>query len=249
MKCVVLMLIVLLQVDASYQQNILPEHKRRHCNALQTSDIMEHALPEIRRILQTEAEKNRRLLQTEAENNRRLLQTEAENNRLLLQTEAENNRRLHEEHVSTLRGVILLRCDPGWLYNANHCYLFSQSRKTWQEAIEKCQDMNAYLADIQSDEENRFVKMELSRRHEENPELGDYFLGGYLSTTERKWIWRRTGEQFGYTDWAPNEPNNHQDLGEECLMLYGRTLFQWNDVRCSKTFFFICKKSVRVTCT
>ncbi|XP_060082825.1 collectin-12-like [Ylistrum balloti] len=53
MKYVCLVL-VLLQVNASYQQKILPEHRRRHCNALQIADIMEHALPEIRSILHSE---------------------------------------------------------------------------------------------------------------------------------------------------------------------------------------------------
>ncbi|XP_021342186.1 perlucin-like protein isoform X2 [Mizuhopecten yessoensis] len=233
MKCVVFMLLVLVQVNVSYQQHILTEHKRRHCKALQTSDIMEHALPEIRRILQAEAENTRRLLQTETENTRRLLQAEPE-----------NTRRQHGEFVfaSALRGSILVRCGTGWVYYDNNCYWFSQTSKTWEEAIEICENKNSYLADIRSDEENRFVKMKLISINEVMVLNYHYYLGGHL--TEGKWTWRRSGEFIGYTDWAPKEPNNHKGV-ESCLSLQGSSAFKWNDVECTATnVAFICKKRV-----
>ncbi|XP_060072877.1 perlucin-like protein [Ylistrum balloti] len=54
-----LIFIFFTQINVIYQQNILPEHKRRHCKALQTLDIMEYALPMIRRILKEDSEKIR----------------------------------------------------------------------------------------------------------------------------------------------------------------------------------------------
>ncbi|XP_060073521.1 lectin-like [Ylistrum balloti] len=63
-----LIVFVFMLIGISYQQNILPEHKRRHCSVLQTSDIMEHAMPEIRRILKQEYESLRRILEGDFEN-------------------------------------------------------------------------------------------------------------------------------------------------------------------------------------
>ncbi|XP_021347791.1 snaclec B9-like [Mizuhopecten yessoensis] len=56
----VFLVLVFVQVDITHQQNILPEHRRRHCQALQTSDIMEQAMPELRRIIEAESAKVRR---------------------------------------------------------------------------------------------------------------------------------------------------------------------------------------------
>ncbi|XP_033726202.1 low affinity immunoglobulin epsilon Fc receptor-like isoform X2 [Pecten maximus] len=59
MATIYIVLLVLL-VNTSYQQNIIPDHKRRQCNALQSSEVMEKALPEIRRYFQSELQSSRR---------------------------------------------------------------------------------------------------------------------------------------------------------------------------------------------
>ena len=81
---------------------------------------------------------------------------------------------------------------------------------------------------------------------------------------EGKWIWQRSGLEFeftNYTNWGPNEPNNHDHfdryfdfdlylsdkseyyqtlhrreiIGEDCLEFIGNDKGMWNDAHCSYT--------------
>ena len=85
-----------------------------------------------------------------------------------------------------------------------------------------------YLATITSQAENNFVSNLIAP-------LGHVWLGGYqnpLNTTVAalNWTWV-TGETFGYTNWAPGEPNDYNaaqtGVYEQYLaMLPGG---EWND--------------------
>ncbi|XP_021363321.1 perlucin-like protein [Mizuhopecten yessoensis] len=204
---------VWLQIYGSYQQNILPEHKRRHCNALQTLDIMEHAMPEIRSILQEESNKARRQ---------------------------------YEEIVSFLRGSILLTCEAGWVYHDGNCYLISHKRSNWHSAMVVCQSMNAYLAEIRNDKENRFLKTELQKVTKEIEQRWNWncFLGGTYLDTEGEWIWNNTGTPLGFTDWSQGNPDNRATK-EHCMVMIEKFGFQWGHLSCQLKRPYICKTSVQ----
>ena len=64
-----------------------------------------------------------------------------------------------------------------------------------------------------------------------------------------KWQW--SSRDFGtylttYTNWYKNEPNNAGG-NEECMLVYGRSMFRWNDYSCSSEFAFICEKEIMPT--
>jgi len=45
-----------------------------------------------------------------------------------------------------------------------------------------------------------------------------------------------------YTNWAPGQPDSHDDNEEDCLMLYGYYNFTWHDMSCTyNTGFPLCE--------
>ena len=38
-----------------------------------------------------------------------------------------------------------------------------------------------------------------------------------------------------YSNWRPGEPNNYADEGQECVQLWARDDFKWDDYECNNT--------------
>lgn len=106
----------------------------------------------------------------------------------------------------------------------------------WEVADQAARQAGGYLATITSAAENAFVASLVA-----NPaywvEVGNSFgpwLGGYQppGSPEPNGDWRWvTGEPWGYTNWAPGEPNNSD---EEDYLQFGGTAgpgSKWNDAR------------------
>lgn len=51
-------------------------------------------------------------------------------------------------------------CADGWLEFMGSCYLHFSERDTWSEAEQRCQEHNAHLVSISSQEEQQFVNCE-----------------------------------------------------------------------------------------
>ena len=67
------------------------------------------------------------------------------------------------------------------------------------------------------------------------------FTGLYFQ--EGNWVWERTKEPMGYTNWKLGEPNNVFSDGsiENCLHLTSKSYgmeSQWNDFPCSYNQWF-----------
>lgn len=104
-----------------------------------------------------------------------------------------------------------------------HKYKFIKGNMNWEEAKEYCQDIGGYLATITTKEEEKEVLSLL-----ENSNVTVLWLGAndLDSLGNFKWI---SGEEFTYSNWASNEPNNDNGV-EHYLVLYkieGNWL--WND--------------------
>lgn len=56
--------------------------------------------------------------------------------------------------------VVVQSCDEGWLEFMGSCYLHFAERDTWSEAERRCQELNAHLVSIRSQEEQQFVNCE-----------------------------------------------------------------------------------------
>ena len=117
------------------------------------------------------------------------------------------------------------------------CYRFYLDEKTWDDAEKKCNQGNAHLASIFSDEESTFVRClhDAASTHET-------WIGGKRSGNDFEWI---DGSSFDYYNWKTGQPDN-QGGKEDCIMVYsdpGQSRDgKWNDVPCDVKKNFVCKK-------
>ena len=102
---------------------------------------------------------------------------------------------------------------------------------TFEEAENKCVSEGGHVSSIHSNEENAFVA-----------ELGGTNLWVGTKWTGSEWKWE-DGSSWGYTVWwwgEPNDPNY-----EPCIALWEDRESKWNDVWCTLTYSFVCKKDGR----
>ena len=126
-------------------------------------------------------------------------------------------------------------------FNGHYYYAFDEG-KTWTEAKEKCEVIGGHLVTITTQEEQEIVESIIK-----NGTKSCYWLGGTDETAEGQWKWI-TGEEFKYTHWAKDMPDNF--LTENYLMMFkephprrsGNTFGLWNDLKedctCKDTPFF-----------
>ncbi|XP_071178212.1 uncharacterized protein [Mytilus edulis] len=133
----------------------------------------------------------------------------------------------------------------GWQRYEDSCYSIQYTKKNWFDAKDFCKNnLNAYLAEIQTAGENNFLMNLLPK-----PTLDDNFievwLGGNDVESEMfgRFIWSKSGSEFNFTDWGPGEPSRYS---EHCLSthLYRDRKLHWNDRTCYWGNFFVCEKSV-----
>ena len=98
--------------------------------------------------------------------------------------------------------------DPG------HTYELFDTGAVWEEAKAYCEKLGGHLMTVTSEAEQKILEELLEQEGGKN----SYWLGAYeVSEGVYQWI---TGESFTYTNWAPNQPDNHHDT-ESALMAYG----------------------------
>lgn len=56
--------------------------------------------------------------------------------------------------------VAVQGCAEGWVAFRGNCYFHFAERDTWLEAEQHCQELNAHLVSITSQEEQQFVNCE-----------------------------------------------------------------------------------------
>ena len=114
-----------------------------------------------------------------------------------------------------------------------HSYKIIYNYLSWTDAKLYAEELGGYLVTITSSGEQAFVESMISKDG-----IKDfYWLGGYRDMTSKfTWI---TNENFLYTNWNQNEPNNLDEI-ENRLMMYGVLLSNnivpeqfgmWNDIR------------------
>ena len=115
---------------------------------------------------------------------------------------------------------------------------------TWEQARMDAEIRGGHLATITSEDEKSTMLAVLGQRFLQN---GSYHLGATDEQSEGQWRWV-TGENWGFTDWAPlptapyREPNG--GIGENYLEIFAAvnppwdpqgaaTKFRWNDASAS----------------
>ena len=106
---------------------------------------------------------------------------------------------------------------------------------SWEDASSNCRQNNAFLVDVESNDEDDFVDGLVAGGH--------VWIGLNDRATEGTFVWSRTNSSFTtaskFIDTEPNGGNN-----ENCVELRytgnGRTTY-WIDQNCSHQNRFICK--------
>uniref|UniRef100_A0A6Q2X1E4 C-type lectin domain-containing protein n=1 Tax=Esox lucius TaxID=8010 RepID=A0A6Q2X1E4_ESOLU len=120
-----------------------------------------------------------------------------------------------------------------WRYFESSLYFLSTEQKTWDESRQDCQNREADLVIINSEEEQRFL-YKLNMR---------VWIGLTDKDEERTWKWvDGTVLTTGY--WGSGQPDNsgsHEDCAE--IFIWGKKpLESWNDLNCETKLNWICEK-------
>ncbi|XP_042561140.1 CD209 antigen-like protein E [Clupea harengus] len=132
-------------------------------------------------------------------------------------------------------------CPDGWAHNSGKCYLFSSTRKTWNQSRDHCITLGGHLAIVTSQEEQYFLSQSAIEYL--------YWMGLSDLETEGQWIWVDSTplNETGVVFWkkgsdGQDEPDNwkgEDPSGENCAVF---TKFKgWQDNSCKRLHTFVCE--------
>uniref|UniRef100_A0A2C9KZZ3 C-type lectin domain-containing protein n=1 Tax=Biomphalaria glabrata TaxID=6526 RepID=A0A2C9KZZ3_BIOGL len=123
----------------------------------------------------------------------------------------------------------------------NNLYLISKTFVDNYEAAQKfCSDYGAYVAEIDTEEEFRFL---LEFQQSKNA-IYDLFISGTDAATEDKWLHQRTGAEVKFFKWVDGQPSNTWG-SENCLELISYYGGGMNDMKCvypERPIRILCEK-------
>ncbi|XP_029298592.1 immune-related, lectin-like receptor 4 [Cottoperca gobio] len=138
------------------------------------------------------------------------------------------------------------KCEEGWNSHGGNCYYFSTIKLNWKESRRQCQHQGGDLVKIDSNKEQEFLKLELSKKIVEDEDK--FWIGLTDSKEEKKWLWP-DNSPLSLSFWSANEPDNwmgHNPEGEDCVRMGERAssadLKSWFDNSCKVPHKRICEK-------
>ncbi|XP_053380178.1 macrophage mannose receptor 1-like [Mercenaria mercenaria] len=133
--------------------------------------------------------------------------------------------------------LVHVMCPKGWTFFRGECYKYnSENKKDWEESEAACVADESHLVDINSGAENKFL-MNLMKRGDQYPSAA--WIGLNDRETTDTHVWYSSGKVASYTNWV--------EYGTQpCVQMYSSGL--WNDMRCSYSRAYICKRPVKAMC-
>ncbi|PIK59724.1 putative FRAS1-related extracellular matrix protein 1 [Apostichopus japonicus] len=124
------------------------------------------------------------------------------------------------------------RCEEGWIFHQQRCYMLSNSARTWDRAQRRCGERyNGHLVSILSADDQNFIRSMMSGL--------DVWIGLNDKNREGHWEWI-SGDQISFSRWKPNTKSKRRDQ-RNCV--YMNTRFRWVDDVCDMDVRrFICMK-------
>ncbi|XP_072020262.1 macrophage mannose receptor 1-like [Amphiura filiformis] len=127
-------------------------------------------------------------------------------------------------------------CPAGWSLNGESCYYLDQTKKTYYDARTSCEAMGSTLTSIHSADEQSYHSLRVNL-------VNDWVWIGFHDITDEAMFEWEDGTPVDFTNWAPGQPDNYGDAGEDCThMRNGETeAGEWNDLPCDYTAYYMCK--------
>ncbi|XP_073480464.1 C-type lectin domain family 10 member A-like [Aquarana catesbeiana] len=154
-----------------------------------------------------------------------------------------DNRRIMEllgkvsEDLQNMKSSSNPLCSEGWRHYGPSCYYLSSGSKPWNTSNKECENKEAHLVVINSEEEMNFLRGIANK---------EFFWIG-LTDADGTWRWV-DGTPYDITPkfWGEDQPDDWEDHGlgggEDCAALrYG---YDWNDAHCSEKVKYICEKKM-----
>ncbi|XP_060729514.1 type-2 ice-structuring protein-like [Tachysurus vachellii] len=128
------------------------------------------------------------------------------------------------------------KCPIGWFYYYGRCYLYNGVRLDWVSAETFCQNFDAHLVSIHSENEYQQIK---SLIRSFDPMENAAYIG--LSDCQKpfQFFWS-DGTKLTFTKWNLGEPNNNNN--ECCVHMNASSEKNWNDVPCNQCYASVCAK-------
>ncbi|XP_038201249.1 CD209 antigen-like protein B [Arvicola amphibius] len=167
-----------------------------------------------------------------------LMQMKAELLSSILNVQVQNHSKQEKiyQQLVQMKAELVRLCRPcpwDWTFLLGNCYFVSKYQQNWSSAVKACQEVEAQLVIIQSDEEQSFLQQTSKAK-------GATWMGLSDLKKEGSWLWVDDSPLSSRLQkyWNRGEPNN---IGEEdCVEFAGDG---WNDSKCDLQKFWICKKS------
>ena len=134
---------------------------------------------------------------------------------------------------------LALLCPRDYEEFGGKCYSVSKKPTTsWLDARKVCRAEGGDLAVPSNTSVNEFILKLMQKQQSGNAYIGLYRVAEGLG---KNMFYTAFGTEPSYTNWAPGEPNDYQNLGEDCVEMYSSD-GKWNDLVCSeRTRSFVCQ--------
>ena len=127
-------------------------------------------------------------------------------------------------------------CPHGFQEIDGFCLVKGTGEKTFEEATRSCQQLGGFLAEPRTQEINTAVQTF-------NFQSRFLWIGLTDLAEDETFLWQSNNAGLSYTDWAPNQPNNHQ-YKQHCVGVRKKNNNnnkQWNDRKCAEKNEYLCQ--------
>ncbi|CAG2225663.1 unnamed protein product [Mytilus edulis] len=119
----------------------------------------------------------------------------------------------------------------------NSMYAIIEEGATWQKANESCKCLGGKLLELETSEENEFIKDEVRTL---NTGVEGYWVGGYNFNHDHDMEWlSKPNQLMPFSNMESGEPN--YPAFQPCMMIFRDFDFRWGDHYCSSQLSYICE--------